>query len=225
MSLLIFFKALLVGFLISFPIGPIGILCLRRMLTDGPLAGVASGLGAATADAIYGCIAAMGLSFVSSYIFEHQFFFRFVGGLVLIALGTTIVISKQEAKLKSRTHTDIFHSYLSTFLLTFTNPITLLSFMGIFTILGISVNSYENISEILLVVLGVFLGASLWWISMAASITVLQLRINMSMVKFINIFAGAFIILCGVLALISLFGPLSINQNLCQPMLIQKIFN
>ena len=80
-------KGLVMGFSIAAPVGPIGVLCIRRTLGDGILHGVVSGLGTASADAIYGCVAAFGVTAVSDFLLGSQFWLRLVGGLFLLYLG------------------------------------------------------------------------------------------------------------------------------------------
>ena len=96
MILSVFFKSLIIGFSIAAPVGPIGILCIRRTLADGRRAGFISGLGAATADAFYGAIAAFGLTFISSFLINQSIWLRLAGGLFLIFLGIKTIFAKAE---------------------------------------------------------------------------------------------------------------------------------
>ena len=89
-----FCKGLILGFAIAAPVGPIGILCIRRSLADGQLAGLATGLGAATADGLYGCVAAFGLTAVSDYLVKQRFWLGLVGGLFLCYLGVRTFVTK-----------------------------------------------------------------------------------------------------------------------------------
>jgi len=68
MDIIFFLKGVVIGFSMAVPVGPIGILCIRRTLTGGRLSGFVSGLGVATADAVYGCIAGFGLTFISDFL-------------------------------------------------------------------------------------------------------------------------------------------------------------
>jgi threonine/homoserine/homoserine lactone efflux protein len=93
-DLLFLFKGLLIGFSIAAPVGPIGVLCIRRTLAFGRGSGLVSGLGAATADAIYGCVAAFGLTVISHFLIHQQFGFRLVGGGFLLYLGIRTFLSQ-----------------------------------------------------------------------------------------------------------------------------------
>src|SRR4030066_53855 len=80
MDIIDFYKGLVIGFSIAAPVGPIGILCIKRTLSSGRIVGLASGMGAATADALYGCVAAFGLTFISNFLIREQFILRLIGG-------------------------------------------------------------------------------------------------------------------------------------------------
>src|SRR5512143_2952382 len=118
MNLSLFFRRLLIGFSIAAPVGPIGVLCIRRTLANGRAAGLATGLGAATADGMYGCVAGFGLTFISGILIDQQMWLRLFGGLFLCYLGIRTLLSKpaeQEARVGG---TGLLGSYASTFLLT-----------------------------------------------------------------------------------------------------------
>ena len=144
MSLQIILKGILIGVTIAAPVGPIGILCIRRTLAEGRLAGFISGLGAATADAMYGAIAAFGLTFISVFLINQSFWLRLGGGLFLIYLGIKSFLSvpSQGADLnpKSSRNESVLNYYGSTLFLTLTNPITIISFAAIFAGFGIVTN-------------------------------------------------------------------------------------
>ena len=168
-------RGLLLGFSIAAPVGPIGVLCIRRTLANGRLSGFVSGLGAATADALYGSIAAFGLTTLSSLLVEQQPWLRLVGGGFLCYLGLRTFFSNQRSKellVCQDTTNDrqtpsipgtpgesparwLAADYFSTFLLTITNPLTILSFAAVFTGLGIISTEQASFSALALVA-GVF---------------------------------------------------------------------
>ena len=106
------------------PVGPIGILCIQRTMAQGRIAGLATGMGAASADAIYGCIAGFGLSFISQFLVDQQMWLKLGGGLFLGYLGLRTILSKPKEKNIEAGSTDLLSDYLTTFFLTLTNPIT-----------------------------------------------------------------------------------------------------
>ena len=92
--LVLFFKGLLIGFSIAAPVGPIGVLCIRRTLAESRATGFVSGLGAATADAFYGAVAGFGLTLVSVFLQGQEFWFRLIGGAFLGYLGVRTFLAK-----------------------------------------------------------------------------------------------------------------------------------
>src|SRR5512140_2506793 len=101
MAAALFLRGLLIGFSIAAPVGPIGVLCIRRTLANGRVSGLVTGLGAATADGLYGCVAGFGLTFISSLLIDQQMWLRLFGGLFLCYLGLKTLLSKpaqQEAR-------------------------------------------------------------------------------------------------------------------------------
>ena len=91
---MVFLRAFLIGISIAAPVGPIGVLCIRRTLSNGKLAGFLSGMGAATADMVYGAIAAFGLTFITNLLVENAFWLKLVGGLFLLYLGIKTFLEK-----------------------------------------------------------------------------------------------------------------------------------
>lgn len=199
-----FIKGLLVGFSIAAPVGPIGVLVIRRTLTEGRLSGFVTGLGAAVADGTYGFVAGFGLTSISNFLVAQQFWMKLVGGIFLLYLGIKTFISKaatQEAKINS---TGLFKNFSSTLLLTITNPITILSFFAIFAGLGLGQESANYISAVFLVV-GVFLGSAIWWLILSSILNFFRNKITTKGLTWINRFSGALIIGFSVWAFYSMF--------------------
>src|SRR6266700_7912000 len=109
-----FLRGVAIGFSIAAPVGPIGVLCIRRTLTRGRLCGFASGLGAATADAVYGCVAGFGLTAVSNLMVSQQTWLRLIGGLFLCYLGVKTFFAKLTENKASASATSLISAYLST---------------------------------------------------------------------------------------------------------------
>ena len=120
-------SGVIIGFSIAAPVGPIGVLCIRRTLAEGRLHGLVSGLGAATADAFYGCIAAFGLAFISDFLVQQQMWLRVMGGAFLLFLGIRTILAKPKEKPQDGKKLGLAGSYGSTFLLTLTNTVTIIS--------------------------------------------------------------------------------------------------
>ena len=209
MYLQIILQGILIGVTIAAPVGPIGILCIRRTLAEGRLAGFISGLGAATADAMYGAIAAFGLTFISVFLINQSFWLRLGGGLFLIYLGIKSFLSvpSQGADLnpKSSRNESVLNYYGSTLFLTLTNPITIISFAAIFAGFGIVTNQSNDILAASSMVLGIFLGSSIWWLSLSFLTGFFRRMVNHKTMTWINRISGTIIISFGLLALISIF--------------------
>ncbi len=194
-------KGLFIGFSIAAPVGPIGILCIRRTLAQGRIAGLVSGLGAATADGIYGCIAGFSLTLISNFLVAHQLGLRLIGGIFLCYLGIQTFISipsQKAAKIPGQT---LWQAYGSTVLLTLSNPLTILSFTAIFAgVGGIAPGVPENA---LLLVMSVFLGSALWWLVLVSAVGLIQHLIDSNYLRWINRGSGIILVFFGLLALLS----------------------
>jgi len=199
-----FFKGLLIGFSIAAPVGPIGVLCIRRTLTNGRMSGLVSGLGAATADGFYGAVAAFGLTLISNVLVDQQLWFRIIGGSFLLYLGIRTFLSKPSEKSASDKKGNLFVDYISTFFLTIMNPITILSFVAVFAGLGLSDSSGNYISA-LLMVSGVILGSLGWWLILSSVINLFRSKFNPASLKIVNWISGGIMMVFAVVAFISIF--------------------
>jgi threonine/homoserine/homoserine lactone efflux protein len=196
-------SGLIIGFSIAAPVGPIGVLCIRRTLAEGRLHGLVSGLGAATADALYGCIAAFGLTFISDMLVQQQLWLRLFGGVFLCFLGVKTLLAKPSEKSPSEKRTSILGAYGSTFLLTLTNPMTILSFVAIFAGIGLG-SAVADYGSAALLVFSVFAGSASWWLILSGSVSLLRKKVVPSVLKWINRVSGVIITVFGVVALISI---------------------
>lgn len=205
-------KGALIGFAIAAPVGPIGILCIRRTLSDGRLAGFVSGLGAAGADTIYGLIAALGLTWLGNFLQEQRDWISVIGGLFLIYLGFIEIRAKPiDPSAPPPNPTGLVGHFVSTLFWTLANPLTLLSFLAIFTGLDVAGPSAgeegavgpaeSNFAGIPTLVLGVFCGSSLWWLVLSMSVGLFRHRIRGQPMRWPNVIAGALILGFGGYAL------------------------
>jgi threonine/homoserine/homoserine lactone efflux protein len=199
-----FVKGLFIGFVVAAPVGPIGVLCARRTLMHGRRAGFFSGMGAATADAIYGFIAAFGLTFISDLLVEHQSLLRVVGGTILIYMGVKAFratpVKRTDLPRSARHYAGM---YSSTFFLTLTNPMTIFSFAAVFAGFGLAGTKGSAASAGFLI-LGVFLGSALWWFFLVAIFSIYRRRFETHQLLWVNRVSGAIIASSGILALLSL---------------------
>lgn len=203
MDISFFLKGLIIGFSIAAPVGPIGVLCIRRTLAQGRVCGLVSGLGAATADAVYGCIAGLGLTFISSFLIRQQLWLHLIGGGFICYLGIKTFMSlpaEQAAKAKG---SSLVSAYASTFFLTLTNPMTILSFAAVFAGLGVASTS-SNYRLAMVLVLGVFIGSALWWLILSGCISLVQTKVTPGRLQWVNRISGVLITMFGAIALLSL---------------------
>jgi len=201
MDLSFYGRGLLIGFSIAAPVGPIGILAIRRTLTLGRWAGLLTGLGAATADAIYGCIAGFGLTAVSNLLISHAFGLKLVGGLFLCYLGVKTFVSQPAVEAVSTEDRQAYLSmYTSTVLLTLTNPATILSFAAVFVGLGLATVS-ENYWTAAVLVAGVFSGSALWWLLLSSGASLLRGKFTPARLRGLNRISGLILLTFGIIAL------------------------
>lgn len=203
MDLDFFLKGLLIGFSIAAPVGPIGILCIRRTLEFGRFSGFFSGMGAAVADAMYAVIAAFGLTFIADFLMEGRFWLHLLGGFFLLYLGWKTFNAKQNSETKAVTHSTLVNDFISTFFLTITNPMTILSFLAVFAGLGLSSIQADYFQASILVA-GVFVGSALWWLLLSEGVTLFRKKVGKEVMIWINRAAGLIIFGFGVGALFSL---------------------
>ena len=198
-------KGILIGFSIAAPVGPIGVLCVRRTLAEGRATGFVSGLGAATADAIYGCIAGFGLTLVTRFLIDQQVWLRLFGGAFLCYLGVKTILSRPADQAATAKGSGLAGAYGSTFLLTLTNPMTILSFAAVFAGLGLASagGSYASAG---ILVSGVFTGSALWWLLLSGGANLLRGKFDARGLEWVNRISGVVITGFGVVALLSLVG-------------------
>jgi threonine/homoserine/homoserine lactone efflux protein len=201
MDALLFLRGMAIGLSIAAPVGPIGVLCIRRTLADGRLAGLITGLGAATADACYGGGAGFVLSVISTLLLRQSLWIRLLGGLFLCYLGirtATAAPAAQAARAAGRT---LWQSYLSALALTITNPLTILSFAAIFA--GMGVGATGGAAGAVLLVSGVLAGSALWWLILSSAVSLLRARITARALRWVNRCSGTVLVAFGLLALAS----------------------
>jgi len=198
-----FIKGVILGFSIAAPVGPIGVLCIRRTLGYGMLNGFLSGMGAATADGIYGCIAAFGVTGISAFLLGGQSFLRLLGGAFLVHLGYRTFRAVPSQGFKKDSGKGLLGAYASAFLLTMTNPMTIVSFAAVFSALGLGGTGGGKLSSVALV-LGVFSGSMSWWFFLSGTVGLLRSRFEQGALKWVNRASGVVIAGFGLFSLLSM---------------------
>jgi threonine/homoserine/homoserine lactone efflux protein len=190
-----FVKGLIIGFLIAAPVGPIGILCIRRTLAQGRLHGFASGLGAAAADTVYGFIAAFSLTFISDFLVSHRTLFHIIGAVFLCLLGIRTFFSHTNNRFNPPVSGSLAAGFASTFFLTLMNPITLFAFTAVFAGVGVT-HSTHTLEGFL--VAGVFVGAAFWWFLVTTFAGLFHRKISPTNLLWFSRIAGIIIIAFGL---------------------------
>lgn len=198
-----FVGGIIIGLVLAAPVGPVGILCVQRALTEGRLHGLLSGLGAAVGDALYGAVAAYGVSAVSLWVSNHLTALRVVGAAILFALAIKSFLARPRGptrKIKQRIQTEsLTQDFLSALLLTVTNPVTLVAFAGIIVAMG---DTLEGGGATALVI-GVFIGSAAWWIALSSSVELFRNHIDTAFQVWVNRISSAILFALGVGAIAS----------------------
>jgi threonine/homoserine/homoserine lactone efflux protein len=202
-DIVFFLRGLVIGFSIAAPVGPIGVLCIRRTLAEGRAVGFVSGLGAATADSFYGAIAGFGLTAVSGFLVDQQTWLRLIGGAFLIALGVKTFRSRPAEQAASvQRNGGLPGAYASTLALTLTNPATILAFVAIFAGLGIA-ESGADYGSALVLVAGVFGGSAVWWLILSGGVSLFRAKFTPARLRWVNWLSGLILAGFGLLAILS----------------------
>lgn len=211
LELTLILKGVILGIAAAAPTGPVNLLCIKRTITQGRLAGISSGLGAAFADTMLGFIAAFGLTFASEILMKNQFTMKILGGLLLIGFGLKTYFSKPE-RIKVKPSHQVFFDrmyglagdFASTVFLTLTNPLTLIYFTTVFTGLGIIDAGGSHIKALMLLA-GILTGSIMWWIVLVEGVTLIRSSFSIRILFYANRVTGILILVFGIGLLISMF--------------------
>lgn len=182
--------------MVSIPLGPIGVLVIQRTVNKNRMAGLLSGIGAAISDTIYAIIAGFSLTFIIDFIQKNEIYFQTIGAIVVLALGIHIFFKNpitdiRRRRIKANSH---FQDILSSFLVTFSNPLAIFVFLAVFTSSGVAI-SLERPYHSFFVILGVFTGAFIWWFSLSGIVSLFRHKINLRILWWLNKSAGVAIVL------------------------------
>lgn len=194
----------LIGFAIAAPVGPVGMMVIRRTLEDGLFRGVLAGLGAALADACYGAIGAIGLTFVTYFLNEYGFWIRLGGGALICYLGVHTFLARPQAASDAGAPPHHARAFVSTLLLGLANPTTILAFAAAFAAFGPGSYTQDYVTASV-VMSSVFAGATLWWLMLTASVSLLRGRLSLNGMQWINRVAGSLLVAFGILSVLSAF--------------------
>ncbi len=199
-NLLVIPAGILIGIVVSAPVGPVNIICIGRALRYGFVPAVLAGVGAAAGDAVLALIAAFGINAVAETVSHHTGLIQFVGGLILIGFGVRVMTSVPHGSARADAHVadSAIKIIPATFLITITNPGALLGFLAIFGgIIGNELLPEGDWTAAGLMVLSVSAGALLWWAGIAAFVARIRHLISDATLRRINIVSGVLLAALG----------------------------
>ena len=189
-------KGLIIGYAMAVPIGPIGVLCIRKTLTEGHAQALIIGLAAATADSLYASFAAFGLTFVSDVIASLHIWLGLGGGGLLLHVGIRTFRAKHKDAITPFEKKGLLGSYASTFLLALTNPVIIFALVAVFAAFGLG--HKLNSGSASLLVAGLFSGSFLWFVTLGYVSTLFRKRLDADGLRWVNRISGVLIILSGI---------------------------
>ena len=206
--LLYLLKGIVAGFLVSVPLGPIGIILVQRTVSKGVKSGFISGLGVATADTFYAIIAVFGLTFLTNFLMSQIVPFKIIGGIILLVLGIRIYNTSPSVKSHKKAKSTIkkggfFRDFFSMFFLTITNPLTIVLYGSVFALLGLGFNGY-NPKNAFILTIGISIGAILWWFMLSSGVNLFKHKINLKRLSLINKITGVVVIGLAIFAALSI---------------------
>jgi len=203
MDFLLLLQGIIIGFAIAAPVGPVGVLCIRRALADGRFAAFVAGLGAAVADTFYGAVAAFGLTLVTDFLTDHKTPLSLVGGLFLMYLGWATLRAKGDVQPAPEANAGLIRDFVSTFFITLTNPATILAFMAVFaSISAVQIRNPMSLDAGLLIA-GVFAGSAAWWGLLSAVTGSVRSRFSPHWLTWLNRGSGVVLVVFGIGVLLS----------------------
>ncbi len=203
------FRGMLIGLMVSVPLGPMGVLIIQKTLHKGALSGFVAGMGAACADLFYATVAAFGLGFVINAIQTHELILQIIGGIFLIIVGLKIYFDNPLKQIKARkrvTKKGLLGDFLSLFFLTVSNPVTVIVFMAVFAGTSVLGEIPTFLTEIM-VLIGVLLGGSTWWYILSTVVNIFRKKFKLRVLITINRISGVIITLLGGLVILAAFEP------------------
>jgi len=207
-------KGIIVGAGASIPLGPIGVMCIQKTLSKGRISGYVTGIGASVADSFYAMVAILGLAVVKSFISHNQPIVMLFGGLFVIAIGLRIFTTNPIKQIRMRISGEkkLFGDFITSFVMTITNPGALFLILGLFAFAGMKVDEHSSLVIIFSAVAGVFIGANLWWFTLCTSINIFREKLKLRQLVLINRVSGVIVVAIGLFSVVksvwALLSPL-----------------
>jgi threonine/homoserine/homoserine lactone efflux protein len=178
----VFLRGLVLGVVVAAPVGPVGLLCIKRTLQEGLPSGVSTGVGAAIADSIYGAIAAFGVTAALSLLTGMEKEIRLFGGLFLLAMALTILFKKVHVARNGISHTSIIKGVVSGFFITFSNPLTIIGILAVVAAFAGKLTYWQAAT----LTGGIFCGSLIWWLLLCGGVHLVRRHCSDSTITWIN---------------------------------------
>lgn len=206
MWLELLWKGAIIGFMVSVPLGPIGVLCIQRTINKGRNSGFISGLGAVAADTIFAMIAGLGISIIIGFIEEKLLYFQIIGGIIILYLGIHIFYSNpvKQIRMQRLNKNKLSHDFLSVFFLTISNPIAIFFFLAMFTGVNLA-KGPMTFFHLIFMVAGVTLGGACWWLILSSFVNIFRHRFRLKNLWWMNKVAGLMIFFLGLATILSIW--------------------
>jgi len=195
-------KGLVIGILVAAPLGPVGLLCVHRVLAERRRrAGVISGVGSAAADTLYACVATWFMSYATRLINDHTMAVAVGGGALLCIIGVRLLRCRPRDQADPDQRGTLWSHFLSTFLLTLANPITVFVLAAAFAVCGPRSVEHTLLNKLTLIG-GVFSGSVVWFTSLSLLVGMVRLHMTPDRLRWVNVITGLAMLCFGVAVLV-----------------------
>ena len=183
-------KGILLGLLVSVPLGPVGALCIQRTISKGYKSGLLAGLGAAAADLVYALIAGFGISVIIDWLIKLRKWIQAVGSIVFMIMAWKVFFTNPAIQVRRNRHRKNFplEDFMTTFLLTFSNPTPVFVFLAAFA--GFIVQEVVNYQDIILSIAGILIGCLGWWVTLVSAVNMFRSKIRLRHLLWVNKITG-----------------------------------
>lgn len=219
--LLTFLKAIVVGIIVSAPMGPVGMLCVRRTMLYGHRQGMLTGLGAALSDLLYAALTLVGVGAFVGFIERYEYWLQLGGSVFVILFAIWVMRNKQgvvdashkrhkgkgsKGQTPDRPKSDR-QIFWSAFFLTFSNVLIVLLYIGLFAQFQF-VTEGDFFTQIIPTLLGITVGALGWWFGITHVLVKVKAWLNVKSLKTFNYVLGSLLLLFGVVGVLSSLAQL-----------------
>ncbi len=205
-------KGFIVGMGASIPLGPLGVMCVQKTLSKGKISGFITGLGASISDTFFAALAILSLSLVQNFVKNNEELVMIFGGAIIILIGIKIFFTNPVKQIRqNKTGKKIAEDFISSVIMTITNPGAIFLIIGLFAFTGLEVDKNSSWQIIILALAGVFFGATTWWLTLTSTINIFRKKFRLRQLLMINRISGAIISFLGIISFLD--GVISLLQR------------